>query len=73
MWRCILLAVLLLAVVARGEYEEEDIYEYADDEPEDRAFLVIQRKVLEKEISDGMNVTLVLTIFNAGTRCVCPL
>lgn len=62
--------VLVLSIshlVVNDEFEEDE-YEDVDDEIEERAFLVIQKKVLEKEIPDGSNVTVMLTLHNAGTR-----
>ena len=70
MWR-LLLSLLIFSVTVLGQTElEEDIYEYAEDEVEERAFLVIRKKFLESEVPDGSNMTLVLTVFNAGTRSV---
>ena len=70
MWR-LLLPLLILSATVLGETElEEDVYEYAEDDVEERAFLVIQKKFLESEVPDGSNMTLVLTVFNAGTRSV---
>lgn len=63
--------VLVLSIshlVVNDEYEEVDEYEDVDEEVEDRAFLVVQKKVLEEEVPDGSNVTVVLTLHNAGTK-----
>ena len=75
MWRHLFIAVLVISIAsvrAESEEDEEDIYEYAEDEIEERAFIVAQQKIVETEVSDGTNVTVLLTLFNAGTRFYPP-
>eukprot|EP00210_Caulerpa_lentillifera_P005511 g5270.t1 len=64
----IFILVLSISHIAFCDEVEEDEYEYADEEIEERAFLIVQKKIVETEIPDGSNVTVLLIFHNAGTR-----
>lgn len=63
-WALLCLIALSSCLQARSAIDEGD--EYEDEEEEERAHLVVRKTVKEELIREGSNVTIVITVFNAG-------
>jgi Translocon-associated protein beta (TRAPB) len=75
-WRQVFGAALvaLVLLAASGRADEDDITVTDDeDEEEQMAFLIARKFLSNKELVVGKNVTVVVELFNAGSRCATHL